>query len=120
MAVAIILFFLVIYGFYYDHKEYINDDSNPNSQEWIDNFKKAGAPEQIIDDITHDDDTWYYQGSSTCVGYGDWDDMCPRHEVFCGGGKKMGNANQQALSVMDALRNGGRHPECPLLYSGAN
>lgn len=114
------LFFLVVYGFYYDHKEYINDPSNPNMQEWMDSFHSVGAPDPIIDDITHDDDTWYYRGSSTCVGYGDWSDECPRHEVYCGGDKKMGDSKAQAKAVLEALKNGGKHPECPLMYPGAN
>ena len=120
VAGAIMLFCLVVYGFCYDHKDHINDDSNPNSQEWIDSFHSAGAPDPIVDDITHDDDTWYYQNSSTCVGYGDWDDVCPRHEVYCGGNKKMGDSKIQAKAVVEALKNGGKHPKCPLLYPGAN
>lgn len=120
LAGMVMLFFLMVYGFHYDHKEHINDEAHPNSEEWMKNFLKAGIPTEISDDITHDDDTWYYNGSSTCVGYGDWNDKCPRHEVYCGGGKKIGSISQQAASVYQALKNGGRHPKCPLMYPGAN
>lgn len=112
----ILLTFVVVYGFWYDHKEHIHFN-----HEWTTSFMKAGIPNAIIDDITHDDDTWYYLGKSLCVAYGgDWEAPCPRHENYCGGGKKIGNRDDQTLSVYEALKNGGVHPKCPIIYPGAN
>ncbi len=117
IAAGVMLFFLIVYGFWYDHKEPVSDDP-----EWVLAFQKAGIPPALIDDLTHDDDAWYYNGVSTCVGYGDWDDTGKRFEVVCAGadGKKIGTNIEQGAAIMVALRNGGVHPDCPLQYPGAN
>lgn len=120
IAAGVMLFCLVVYGFIYDHKEYVTIEENPNSDEWIQSFKNVGIPSAIMDDIAHDDDTWYYNDMALCVGYGDWNDKCKKHETFCAGGSTNGNADDQARAILVALRNGWRHPGCPLLYSGAN
>jgi len=113
---AVALFFMFIaYGYVYDHKEYISD-----SQEWLDRFRKARIPDAISDDISHDEDVWYYRGASTCIAYGDWSEKCPRHECYCAGNDKIGTGDQQALAIAEALRNGGQHSGCPLQYVGAN
>jgi hypothetical protein len=115
-AAGIMLFFVVVYGYFYDHKESIEFDTK-----WKTAMKKVGLPDGVIADISHDEDTWYYMGKNLCVGYGDDDDKCKRHEQYCAGDNKiMGTADEQALAVAHALRNGGTHPDCPLLYSGIN
>lgn len=120
IACVILGFFFVVYGFVYDHKEHITTSDNPNKVMWTKTFVDQGMPEAIIDDISHDEDTWYYNGISTCVAYGDWNDRCIRNEVYCGGKNVVGTPEQQAQAVVEALRNGGMHPMCPLLYQGAS
>ncbi len=120
MAAALLLFFVVVYGFHYDHKEHINLSTHPNSVEWVESFREAGVHPLVVDDITHDDDHWYYQGNSLCVGYGDWSAKCQRHESYCGGGKLVGTMKEQTTAIFEALKNGGSHPMCPLLYPGAH
>ncbi len=115
IATGVLLFFMVSYGFWYDHRESINADT-----QWVASLKKANVPDAVIDDIEHDGDTWYYNGKSLCVGYGDWNDECKRYEHFCAGDKIIGNSDEQASAIAVALRNGGVHPECPLMYNGAN
>jgi hypothetical protein len=112
---CILFIFFIIYGFWFDHKEPILFDT-----EWRSEFKKAGVPDPIIDGLAHDDTTWYYDDVSTCVAYGDWDDKCPRHENYCAGGMNIGDRYGQAREVYAALKNGGQHVKCPLIYPGAN
>lgn len=112
IACGLTFAFFIIYGFIFDHKNSITNDKN-----WVDAFSKVGiAPSKM----THDGDMWYYNKISTCVGYGDWEDECPRHEAFCAGGKTMGDRNSQIKAILEALKNGGQHPKCPLIYIGAN
>jgi len=122
IAAAIMLFFVVVYGFVYDHKEHITMSTHPNSAEWLESFRKIGVHALVAEDISHDDDMWYFKGASLCVGYGDWTDRCKRHEAYCGGdsGKFVGTMDQQTRAIAEALKNGGVHPKCPLLYPGAN
>lgn len=106
--IALSLF--LIYIFLFEHKTDINDNTL-----WFDNFKKHGLRADQISHITHDDSTWYYKGISTCVGYGDWNDKCQKHENYCAGNDTFGNATQQVSALIMAIKNGGVHPECPLL-----
>ena len=115
IAGFIVLVAFLIYGFWCDHKEPIDMDPV-----WITSFKKQNLSTEQIDSITHDNGTWYYNGVSTCVGYGDWNDKCPRHENYCEGGKVIGDSDMQAKAVSEAIRNGGQHPMCPLIYKGAD
>src|SRR5438105_4042679 len=110
-AVLLFLFFAV-YVFWYEHKRGISHD-----QDWVERFKIAGIDPR---DITHDEGVWYYKRRSTCVGYGDWDDECPRHENYCSGRKTFGDAQLQVTSILRAINNNGTHPECPLVYTGAS
>lgn len=114
--VALSLF--LIYGFVYDHKTGITD--HEHQSEWVSNFKKHGLTDEQIRDIQHDDNVWYYQGVSVCVGYGDEKEECPKHETVCSGGDTFGNVSQQTVSVVLAIQKGGKHPECPLIYPSTN
>lgn len=107
-----LLLLFVLYIFLYDHKKSISDD-----QIWLESFSKVGIDPQ---DMTHDDTTWYYRRISTCVGYGDWNDQCPKYENYCSSNKKFGTPSQQALAIKEALLNGGTHELCPLIYAGTN
>jgi hypothetical protein len=118
---ALILFILFyIYGFWYDHKTQIWGVGDRSNVSWVDTFRKVGVPDSKIKNLTHDDDTWYYNKMSTCVGYGEKEEPCPRHEAYCAGGKIMGDQVQQALEVASALSHGGQHPKCPLIHMGAD
>jgi hypothetical protein len=122
LAAGVMLFFLVVYGFYYDHKE-IAATSESTGDLWRASFKQAGLSDQIVEDLSHDNDTWYYQGKSVCVGYGDWRDSCKRFENVCSGGERKnvnGSADDQAREIKKALDAGGVHPDCPLIYAGTS
>ena len=107
---ALLLLLFIVYVFWHDHKENIDDD-------WAGKFRAIGIDPK---DMTHDDGVWYYRRRSTCVGYGDWTDECPKHESYCAGGKVFGDSQTQVNAVGAALNNGGTHPECPLIYVGAD
>lgn len=112
--VLFVLFLIYVYG--YDHQTTIK-----NNTIWKDVFVAVGIPEKNIDDISHDDDMWYYKGSSTCVAYGgDFSKKCPKYESYCPGGDTYGDAFLQALEVKKAIDNGGEHPLCPLIYHGTD
>ena len=72
------------------------------------------------DDVTHDDDMWYYKDVSTCVGYGKEKDKCLPHERVCGDENTYGNIRKQLLEVYKSILNKGKHEACPLIYEGAN
>jgi hypothetical protein len=112
LGAVILFFFFIGYAFWYDHKESIQ-----SSREWSDEFSRAGIDPR---DMSHDEGVWYHQRRSTCVAYGDWADECPRHEAWCSGGKVFGDAASQVAEIKRALENGGTHPECPLIYAGAD
>lgn len=111
LAGALLLAFFIGYAFWYDHKETIY-----YSEEWNRRFRAVGIDPRRV---THDDGMWYYDRKSTCVNYGDGGE-CPRHEGYCAGGKTYGTLDEQVLAVKEALENGGTHPECTLIYAGAN
>lgn len=54
----------------------------------------------------------------SCVGFGEEADPCPPPgytlPVFCAGGKTFGTKMQQAVAIMEAAKNGGVHPNCPV------
>jgi hypothetical protein len=67
-------------------------------------------------DLTHDEYQWFFSPDSPIesrVGYGDPNSRCPRHLVYCAGGKTFGTSEQQAQALIEA--GGGLHPENPLL-----
>jgi hypothetical protein len=112
-VVVIILFFG--YAFWYDHKKQFEDHN-------IDKiFKRYGLSEEQISNISHDDDMWYYKRKSTCVGYSSIpDELCPKFQEVCVGGKTFGNLEDQIREVVKAIKIGGLHEDCPLIYEGAN
>lgn len=112
-AVFLILFFGYI--FWFDHKENID-----GSEYWGNPFAKAGLTKEQCGDISHDDSMWYYQRVATCVGYGHPKVECPRHESYCAGGDSFGTPSQQATAVAEAIKKGGIHEGCPLIYSGTD
>ena len=106
----LLFIFFIIYVFWYDHKEGIQN------AELADQFRKVGIDPR---DMTHDE-VWYYKRRSTCVGYGDQDEECPKHISHCAGKKTFGSSRLQAEAVSTALKHGGQHPDCPLVYVGAD
>lgn len=98
------------YVFWYDHRK------TANKKFWAEHFTKAGLTGDQIAEMKHDGDVWYRGQNSMCVGYGDWNEECPGFESFCAGGKTFGDADDQAAAVAVALKNGGKHPECPIIY----
>lgn len=114
VIIGILVFtILSIYIYVYNHKIDIDN-------EWRSVFRKYGLSDKDIDLISHDDDSWYYDGISTCVGYGDWNDLCPKYQRYCSNEPMFGNRKMQAKAVIEAIRNSGTHKECPLIYKGTN
>jgi hypothetical protein len=115
--IAGIVFMILFFGyiFWFDHKENID-----GSDLWETEFEKAGLTKEQREDISHDDSMWYYQRMATCVGYGSPNDECPRYESYCAGGRYAGSFSEQAKAVTDAIRKGGIHEDCPLIYSGTD
>src|SRR3569833_161919 len=91
LAGLVLLGFFVVYAFVIDHKF-------PLTDEWIDAFRRANISSKDRDLITHDATGWYYDGKSLCVGYGDYQDRCPKSEGVCAGpkGKTFGSRLEQA------------------------
>lgn len=116
LLIAGMVFLILFFGyiFWFEHKESIG------GSQWEESFEKAGLAKEQISDITRDDSMWYYQKIATCVGYGDPKDLCPKHESYCVGGDTFGTLEKQASAVADAIKKGGIHGECPLIYSGAD
>jgi hypothetical protein len=115
----ILLGMFLVYGFIAKHQRHIHHDSA-----WTDTFKKFGVDPS---GITHDEDTWYYNGKTTCVAYGPSSlgqdpggkgpDGCNQSESFCSGGfGKYGSMEEQAKAVADAIHGTGLHSGCPIIY----
>ena len=117
---AACIFFLLfaLYAFVIDHKESIDEDFSPDG--WVPALRKVGLKNDEIAKVKHDETAWYYDDRALCVGYGDESERCPRYENYCAGKKSFGSTLQQAMAIRVAIRNKGEHPECPLLYMGAN
>lgn len=86
-------------------------------------WKTAYATQQLsndkIENITHDEQVWSYNGVSTCVCYGgDFNGKCDKSNCVCAGGKTFGDYSQQVSFVKNALENNGEHPNCPIFYYG--
>ena len=111
--VSIILF--LGYIFWFDHKENINGRTH-----WEKEFENVGLTKEQREDISHDDSMWYYQRVATCVGYGPSNAECPRFESYCAGGITFGESSLQAKAVSEAIKKGGIHEDCPLIYSGTD
>jgi len=113
---SILLAMFLIYVYVCDHKEEVDSD-------WIDAFIIAGLPKEEIEFITHDSDVWYHRGVNTCVSYGDFEDSCDYHLAVCSRGEpphvKNGTREEQANAVVKAIKSGGEHPWCPIVYPGA-
>lgn len=127
---ALILFVMfVIYGFIAKHHKHIHHDST-----WNELFEKGGLSPKEIEKITHDEDTWYYDGKTTCVKYGvksnsgtdsflGIDLECDSSEGVCAGGlNNYGSKMDQVDLIVQAIKsgkdeNGYIHEQCPILYS---
>lgn len=103
------------YTFWFDHKSHIDENES-----WVSRFENEGLSREQINDLTHDDTMWYYQRKSTCVGYGEPNEACPKNENFCSGGSTYGDFSKQAEEIAMALKKGGVHPDCPLIYLGGD
>lgn len=107
----------MIYVYVCDHKESVVDDDD-----WTNAFVQSGLDRAELEFVTHDSDVWYHRGVSTCVGYGDFEDTCDYHLSVCSSGvipyTKCGDREEQAREVLLAIRSGGEHPQCPIIYPG--
>ena len=111
---GLVIFILFIgYAFWYEHQKTVDEGVG---EDWLKHFVQAGLTPEEASDMTHDADLWYYKRKPTCVGYGDWNDECLVFESVCSGGKKFGDFREQAKSVYKALKAGGKHPDCPIVY----
>jgi len=110
LAGIILVMIFIVYIYICNHKVSLQDD-------WRFEFIKLGLN---ADEITHDDNMWYFRDLPTCVLFGrHMKDECPRYEGHCAGGENYGTFKKQALAVKEAVHNGGEHPLCPLIYPGA-
>jgi hypothetical protein len=112
VAAIIILIIFLIYIFQVNHKYDIDDNTF-----WSKLFKNAGFSASEILNITHDDDTWYYNGLSTCVAYSNNPNTkCKKSDYYCPGKNIVGTPQQQVEAVRDAINNNGEHILCPRIY----
>lgn len=116
IAGLILLSFFLGYVFLSKHKSSISSSSI-----WTKIFTQIRLDNKI-NNISHDYSMWYYNGESTCVGYGDFSDKCHSYENICSGDENMiyGTPFEQATNVKIAINNGGVHPDCPLVYQGTD
>jgi len=113
IAAGIMLVIFLLYAFVCNHKVDIDKD-----EMWRSEFEKHQLKSE---DIVHDDTMWYYRGLPTCVAYGGiFDSTCSPNEHYCSGGSTYGNRTQQIFAIAGAIKNGGEHPLCPLIYQGSN
>ena len=114
LAGIVVFSIFLIYVYICNHRTEIGQ-----SDVWNQSFQKVGLSSKDIENLTHDDSMWYYRGRPTCVAYGDFRKRCPKFESYCAGGDTFGTPEQQALEVKLAIKNGGEHVSCPLIYQGA-
>ena len=98
----------------------LNDNSSAGESDiWSEEFSNLGVKNINIDDISHDDDIWYYQKIPTCVAYegSEYNKACNKNIAYCGGGDTIGTPKQQVVAVLEAIQNGGQHNMCPLIIS---
>jgi hypothetical protein len=109
---------VMLYVYFYEHKISIDD-----SEVWSTAFQRVGLQKEIPL-VTHDEEMWYHRGIATCVGYSgniSGEKSCDRSIFYCPGSvAKYGTAEEQALAVREAIRAGGEHPKCPLIYPGGD
>lgn len=115
IAAFLLLLVFMCYVYICEHRRYIS-----KNELWSKTFLESGLNKETINHLSHDDDTWYYKDKSTCVGYGNEEEPCKRHESVCTGGKYYGTAKEQAHAIVLALNNGGEHALCPLIYEGTD
>ena len=73
---AVLFAIFLTYVFYCDHKTHLSDD-------WNEVFSGIGIHKKIVETIQHDNDVWYVNGQSTCVGYGVPGEYCDYKTVYC-------------------------------------
>ena len=123
LAGIVLLILFLGYAFWYGHRGGIDE-----IEDFVSLFKKEGLSDKEIENITHDYDVWYYKNKSTCVGYSSDDgsnanssaDACPYFQEFCAGndGHTFGSVNDQIREAVNAIKMGGTHPKCPIIYQG--
>lgn len=108
MGAFLLFIIFCVYVFVAERRENIQ-----LSPSWTKIFKEVGISDDDMKHIEHDDTHWYYKGSSTCVGFGQEGEVCPRSEAVCSD-QKYGNMYEQALLVAEAIFEGGISPKCPI------
>jgi hypothetical protein len=74
------------------------------SQQALVTTKKALVTSPVIGD------EFYYNGSPTGVGRGDYGKACPDY-LYCGAATTFGTTTEQTCAIKAAIDNGGRHPK---------
>jgi len=91
---------------------------NEVGDNYKDDFIKQGISQSDIESLSHDDEIWYYKNIPTCVAYaGKYTKKCNKNTTYCGGGDIVGTPSQQAQAILQAIKNDGIHPLCPLIIS---
>lgn len=114
--VTIILSLFLAYGFLCEHQISVIDTL------WMPYFGKYAK------EVTHDDSMWFYKGISTCVQYnGNFNEECDKSKGICMGSSnnkhnkdEYGNYKEQSAGVINAIKNGGIHKDCPFIYHGTD
>ena len=114
LFLANLLLFLVFlcYVLIAEHRTEVDDEKYKTR------FKDLGLTESQIDKISHDDDLWYFQGESTCVGYSaSPSTRCPKNFCICSGEtyETYGTFEQQSKDVAEFIQ-GKLKKTCPLVY----
>jgi len=116
---SILMVMFIIYAYYTEHKIPIGYGIFKD-KDWISAFTQVGLNKSDIDLLEHDSDVWYYNGNNTCVAYGSPVDKCDYASYMCSNGSipnvTHGTRLQQAKNVVDAIRQGGLHKDCPVIY----
>merc|ERR1719235_561949 len=82
-------------------------------QYWCDKLSTAGLTSPQVGAVTEQEKVWYYNGQSTGVGKGQYNEACDSTKVVCAGVTTFGTATNQATAVKEAIANGGVHPNAP-------
>ena len=116
VCLALIMLFVFLgYVFLSEHKYHVDNDPF-----WIELFEKNGLSKKELSKITHDENVWYHNNKSTCVGFGEPNNKCILSDQVCCGGlstQTFGDYTDQVKAVILSISSeGGKHPDCPLLY----
>ena len=114
----VLAFTLILLSLFFSYVFFVEHEVTP-TQRWKTAFATQNIPNDKIENISHDEQVWSFDGVSTCVCYGgEFDALCDKSNCVCAGGATFGDYDQQASTVKSALKNNGEHPSCPTFYYG--